>query len=140
MSHPVSSSSVSPIPEIDVLYAEWGEAMRAGNVSAVMSMLTEDYLLVPNGGVPQSRAMLAPRLTAAFLAYEVESTFECEERIVDGALAFERGWDVQRVRPRNGGEEIVQRQRVFLVLRRGSDGKWRFARGMSNAAPAGAPS
>ena len=109
--------------------------MHTGNVSAVMSMLTEDYILVPNGGVPQTRAMLLPRLTTAFLAYEVTSVFECEERLVDGALAFERGWDVQTVRPRNGGEVIVQRQRVFLVLRRGADGRWRFARGMSNAAP-----
>jgi ketosteroid isomerase-like protein len=52
-----------------------------------------------------------------------------------GDWAFERGWDVQTVTPRAGGPGKVQRQRVFLMLRRGADGRWRFARGMSQAGP-----
>lgn len=33
------------------------------------------------------------------------------------------------------GDPVEQRQRVFLMLRRGSDGRWRYARGMSNVGP-----
>jgi ketosteroid isomerase-like protein len=55
--------------------------------------------------------------------------------LLAGDLAVDRGWDVQRLRPRTGGDEMFNRQRVMLVLRRGSDGNWRFARGMSQAGP-----
>ncbi len=51
-------------------------------------------------------------------------------------LAFEWGWDVQTVRPKNGGEARNQRQRVAVVLMRGDDGRWRFARGMVQGGPA----
>jgi ketosteroid isomerase-like protein len=42
---------------------------------------------------------------------------------------------VQIVKPRAGGPGQVRRQRVFLILRRGADGQWRFARGMSQPGP-----
>jgi ketosteroid isomerase-like protein len=66
----------------------------------------------------------------------VTPRFEREERIVSGDLAFERGGDVQEARVRATGETRTQRQRVFLILRRGADGRWRFARGMSQPGPA----
>jgi ketosteroid isomerase-like protein len=83
------------------------------------------------------RTPLRPMLAAAFAKYEVVPSFERVERIVSGDLAFERGVEVQDVRPRDGGDRPVRRQRVFLVLRAAGDGVWRFARGMSHPAPAG---
>jgi ketosteroid isomerase-like protein len=121
--------------EIDELYEAWSEAFRRRSVEGILDLLTPDYVLWPAGAAPATRETLAPRLVAALDAYEVTPSFEREERLVSGDLAFERGWDVQQVRPRSGGEVKTQRQRVFLVLRRGSDGRWRFARGMSHAGP-----
>jgi len=83
-----------------------------------------------------NRDELRPRLAVALATYDLVPAFECEERLVSGDLAFERGWDVQEIRPRTGGDVRSQRQRVFLILRRGSDGRWRFARGMSQPGPA----
>ena len=40
------------------------------------------------------------------------------------------------VTPRAGGDSITQRQRVFMILRRQIDGRWLFARGMSQPGPA----
>jgi ketosteroid isomerase-like protein len=98
--------------------------------------MTSDYLLW-TAGVPKLDAeALRPRLKAAFAACEITSTFECVERSVAGDLAVDRGWDIQRLRPRSGGEEMVNRRRVMLVLRRSSDGKWRFSRGISQHGPA----
>lgn len=65
----------------------------------------------------------------------IEPRFEREERIVSGDLAVGPGWDVQTLRPRGGGAARTQRQRVLMVLRRGPDGRWRYARGMSQAGP-----
>lgn len=128
-----------PNAEIDMLYAAWSRAFAARDVDAVLGLLTDDYRLWMPGRPPLDREALRPALTAAFAAYDVEPAFECEERLVDGDLAFERGWDVQVVRPRAGGPGRTQRQRVFLVLRRWADGRWRFARGMSQPGPEPAP-
>lgn len=120
---------------IDALYEAWSAAFHRRDVPAILALLTADYVLWPPSAAPMTREALEPRLVAALEAYDVTPSFEREERIVSGDLAFECGWDVQRVRPRGGGDEREQRQRVFLVLRRGGDGAWRFARGMSQPGP-----
>ena len=129
----ISSKSDS---EIDKLYEVWGDAFRRQDLQAIFDLLTFDYVLWPAGAPSMTRDSLKPRLVATLSAYEVTPSFEREERLVAGDLAFERGWDVQQIRPRAGGEVKTQRQRVFLILRRGSDGRWRFARGMSQPGPA----
>ena len=129
----ISSESDS---EIDKLYEAWSDAFRRQDLQAILDLLTSDYVLWPADAPPMTRNSFKPRLVAALSTYEVTPSFEREERLVAGNLAFERGWDVQQVRPRAGGEMKTQRQRVFLILRRGSDGKWRFARGMSQPVPA----
>jgi uncharacterized protein (TIGR02246 family) len=120
---------------IDALYAAWFDAFQRGDVNAVIELLAPDYLLWAPGMPAIGREALRPRLAATFTAYEIVPTFEREERMVSGDLAFERGWDVQELRPRVGGEKQTHRQRVFLVLRREADGTWRFARGMSQLGP-----
>ncbi len=110
--------------------------MARRDVDRVLNLLTPDYVLLASGTAPVGRDALRPLLMAAIDKYDIEPSFEREEQVVSGDLAFERGWDVQRARPRAGGETRVQRQRVFLILRRGTDGVWRFARGMSQPGPA----
>ena len=122
--------------EIDQLYEAWGEAFQRKSLPAILDLLTPDYVLWPAGAPPMSRDSLAPRLAETLSAYNVTPSFEREERLVSGDFAFERGWDIQRVRPCTGGEMKTHRQRVFLVLQRGADGRWRFARGMSQPGPA----
>jgi ketosteroid isomerase-like protein len=129
-------SSTESHPGIDALYEAWSEAFGRKEVTAILALLTPDYALWPAGASPLDRESLKPRLADALATYDITPSFEREERLVSDGLAFERGWDVQRVRPRTGGEVKIQRQRVFLVLQRGSDGKWRFARGISQPGPA----
>ena len=120
---------------IDGLYVAWSEAFRRADVNAIVELMTPDYVLWSPGAADLDAAVLRPRLTATFAAYEITSTFECVERLVAGDFAVDRGWDIQRLRSRSGGEEVVHRQRVMLVLRRSADGEWRFARGMSQPGP-----
>jgi uncharacterized protein (TIGR02246 family) len=122
--------------EIDQLYQAWRAAFQSKDVDAIAGLLTPDYVLWPTGAPAISRDSLVPRLTATMSAYDVTPSFELEERLVADDLTFERGWDVQQIRPCNGGEVTTHRQRVFLMLQRGGDGRWRFARGMSQPGPA----
>jgi uncharacterized protein (TIGR02246 family) len=121
--------------EIDALYDAWRRAFRERDVDALLALVTEDYVLWAPGQPPIGVEALRPQLIAAFAAYDIEPAFERDERLVSGDLAVELGWDVQTVRPRDGGAAHTRRQRVFLALRR-TDGRWRFARGMSQPGPA----
>lgn len=120
---------------IEDLYAAWGDAFRRQDVDAVIELMTQDYVLWSPGAAEVSAEGLRPHLSAAFAAYEITSKFECVERLVAGDLAIDRGWDIQELRPRLGGDAVIHRQRVMLVLRRSSNGTWRFARGISQAGP-----
>jgi ketosteroid isomerase-like protein len=118
--------------DVEILHRQWAEALGAGDLDRVLSLLDEEYELWAAGLPPvKGREALRPALQAAFGRFRVEARFECEARIVDGALAVERGWDVQVLHPRDGGEPTTQRQRVTLVSGRGPEGKWRFLWGMS---------
>ena len=57
------------------------------------------------------------------------------ERQVQGNWALLRGLEINTLTPKKGGEASEYRQRAFSVLRRSQDGRWRFARGMTNQGP-----
>lgn len=69
-------------------------------------------------------------------AYTIEQDFEELERIVAADHAFIRGREHNIVAKR-GSEPVTVLQRAMMLLRRGDDGRWGFARGMTNreAAP-----
>jgi len=125
----------APDPGIDDLYVAWRDAFERGDVAAVFALLTPDYTLWPAGGPLVTLDALRPQLEIAFQRYQVHATFERIECFVSGNLAIDCGWDVQHVRPRDGSPERHQRQRVWVMLRRGNDGRWRFARGIAQAGP-----
>jgi uncharacterized protein (TIGR02246 family) len=115
---------------IDALYAAWADAFRRKDVDAILRLLTPDYILLRPGAPGMTAEAIRPALEAAFASVDIDMAFEREEQIVSGDLAFEQGWDVQTLRPHGGGDGRTQRQHVALVLQRGTDGVWRFARGM----------
>jgi uncharacterized protein (TIGR02246 family) len=118
-------------PEIEALYAAWADAFHREDVDAIFDLLTPDYVLVRAGAPALGQEQLRPLFAAVLQAHRITPAFEREEQIVDGDLAFERGWDIQTVENRADGNTRTQRSHVFLILRRAPDGRWRFARGMS---------
>jgi catechol 2,3-dioxygenase-like lactoylglutathione lyase family enzyme/ketosteroid isomerase-like protein len=113
------------------LHESFAAAMRRGDADEVLGFFTDDYELWTPGRTPlvgreQLRALLVP----AFNAYEIEPAFELISRDVGRELVVERGWDVQRARPRSGGEMIVRRQRVAVGMRCEPDGAWRYCWGI----------
>lgn len=98
--------------EIDQLYTAWGEAFQCKHTEAILDLLTPDYLLWPAGAPAMNRESLRPRLAATFNVYDITPSFQREERLVSGDFAFERGWDVQEIRPRGGGENNASAARI----------------------------
>jgi len=121
---------IDKAPEIDAFYARWADAMARGDVDSILEMLEPSYVLWLPNGVEMTRDAFRPLLEATFARGRVESSFECEARIIRDGLAVDRGWDVQTLTPLTGEPPQSGRQRVTLVLRRGEDGAWRVAWGL----------
>jgi uncharacterized protein (TIGR02246 family) len=117
---------------IDRLFLEWMEAGKRGDVAAVVSLVTEDAEFWTHGApAVKGRQAVAAMMEGFFAGFHFEQSFEALERIVVDGWAFVRGFELNRVTPK-GGETVEIRQRAFMVLRRDEDGRWRFARGMTN--------
>lgn len=118
------------------LRAAWMRAVAVGDAEALRDLLTDDYEVWANAAPPivgVEGAIAAMR--GALARFRIDQRFDAIETIVAGDWAFERGVESMRVTPLAGGEPHDASQRALLVLRRGADGRWRFARGMTNQLP-----
>ena len=114
----------------DQLFADWAAAMSRGDADALASMVTEDAEFWSHDRPPLiGRDAVAAAFREVFATYKVEQRWERVERIATPDLIVERGIEVNTV----GG--TTYRARAFTVLRRGSDGRWRFARGITTVLP-----
>ena len=114
----------------------WVAAVAAADAEALRPLLTDDYEVWANGAPALSGADAAvSAMRQALEAYLVEQQFDPIETVVTEHWAFQRGIERMTITPRAGGETRTVQQRALLILRRDSDGRWRFARGMTNALP-----
>jgi uncharacterized protein (TIGR02246 family) len=128
------------VAAIRSLHAEWVAAIRRGDHAALADLLDADYEGWTDGAPDlRGRATAVEVMRQALSQYEIEQRFESIELLLSGTLAVDRGIESFVLVPRSGGESRSQRQRALLVLRRGTDGRWRYARGMTNHLPPEAP-
>ena len=117
-------------------FERWRESLRAGDLDRLVDLVTEDVEFWSHAQPPlRGRESVREAFAPIFVEWTLDQAFECHELIVAGDLAFARGMEVNRLDPRGDGDAVTQRQRAFSVLRKGPDGVWRFARGMTNAPP-----
>lgn len=120
--------------------AAWVAAVAARNAEALRPLLTDDYEVWANAAPPLRGVDAAVEAMGAALArYDIEQAFEPVETVIAGDWAFERGFERMTVVPIGGGPTQTLVQRALLILRRGTDGKWQYARGMTNSLPPTAP-
>lgn len=112
----------------------WRAAIRAGDIDAIVGLVTADAEFWTHAQPPlHGRTALRRSFGPVLERWTLDQAFECRELIVAGDVAFVRGVEVNHLRPNAGGDAVVRRQRAFSVLRKGDDGEWRFARGMTNS-------
>lgn len=117
--------------------AAWISAVAARDADALRPLLTDDYEVWANAAPPLSGPDAAVgAMRVALDCYHIEQSFEPVESMVSGDWAFERGFERMTVTPIGGGEARTMTQRALLILRRGADGQWQYARGMTNSLPA----
>jgi uncharacterized protein (TIGR02246 family) len=111
------------------LIALWHTATMAGNVDTVLNLMTEDVVFLAAGQPPmRGRDAFAAALRALLVIRRIESTFEIQEIIVAGNLAY--AWSNLNVRviARDTGDTIVRAGSAMSILRKEADGAWRVIR------------
>ena len=115
-------------------------ASKAYDVETLISLWTDDVVVLPPGGPPT----VGKHAAAADLRKSAEQSRELavleydqiwEETQVAGDFAFQWGYIVGAMQPRAGGDVSRYRLKALRVLRRGIDGKWLVHRTMWNSAP-----
>jgi uncharacterized protein (TIGR02246 family) len=121
---------------IDLTFREWAEAFSGADSEGLVSLVTADAEFWTQEAPPLvGRTALRKAFDDFFAQFSAEQRFIEVERQVQGQWAFIRGLEINKLTSAAGGEVSEVRQRAFSVLRREDDGRWRFARGMTNQGP-----
>jgi len=124
--------SMVELAAIEELHRRDREAAMAGEVSALLDLVTDDVVLLPPGGAP----VVGKEAVAEMLAREdgtrsgteiLEYVQDFQEVSLYGDVAVE--WGRYRGRSRlEDGEEAASSGSLLRILRRGPDGAWKVAR------------
>ena len=111
---------------IRALVARWLEASRAGDVAAVLELMTDDAVFMVPGREPFGKEAFAAS-AQAMRTVHMEGTSDIRELQVLGDWAYLRNFIEITITPPEG--ETVHRSGFTLtILRKQPDGRWLLAR------------
>ena len=116
------------------MLAHWLEAVAGGDAPRLASLVTEDCVFLAPGAPPiRGRQAVELLYRSLFARYRLKQNFQFEEVLPFGDWAFAWGTDEVAMTPIESGEPVRFAGYGVSILRRESDGVWRFARGINNA-------
>ena len=111
------------------LVAQWHSATAAGDVEAVLRLMTEDVVFLVAGHPPmKGRSTFEQGLRGLLASHRIVSTSEVQEIEVAGNLAY--CWSVLNVQitPNTGGSTVVRTGSAVSIFRKQADGSWLVVR------------
>ncbi len=119
--------------EIDQLFTDFSDALRRGDCDAIADLVTEDAEFWSPGAPPmRGRDHVRTAMRDACEKYRVDRSWEEVERLIGDDFAVSVGIERTCAVPVSGGDPVEVVQRGWTMARRGADGRWRFARGITN--------
>jgi uncharacterized protein (TIGR02246 family) len=117
-----------------MLLDKWRLATRAKDIHAILELVTDDVVFLPSSVPPiKGKEAVGEMYRAFFPRYrEIKHEAAIEEVRVAGDWAFLWGTDELRLTPESGETEIHMKGKGLSILKRQSDGSWRFWRGINN--------
>jgi uncharacterized protein (TIGR02246 family) len=109
-------------------HATWIEAVNAGDLARLLTMVTDDLVLLNPGGEPLGREGFAAKFSGAHEQMRIHCGSELEEIVVAGEVAYTRCRDALSVAPRAGGETTHLAGYRLTVYRKSPEGRWLLAR------------
>src|SRR5262249_23169688 len=91
-------------PEIRTVHSIWIDAVNAGDLARLLTLVAEDVVFLTPGQAPFGRESFSSNFMAAHQQMRICCTSELEEVVVVGEVAYTRSRDALSVTPRAGGK------------------------------------
>ena len=121
--------------EIRTVHSTWIDAVNAGDLARLLTLVAEDVVFLTPGQAPFGREEFSSHFMAAHQQMRICCTSELEEVIVVGEVAYTRSRDALSVTPRAGGKETQLAGHRVTVYRQQRDGRWLLARDVHTLTP-----
>ncbi|MHA6846446.1 SgcJ/EcaC family oxidoreductase [Ralstonia syzygii] len=102
-------------------------ASQAGDLQAVLNLMTEDVIFLVPGQPPFGKQAFAA-MSEGMKAARIEGTGDIQEVQVFGDVAYLRNHLRITVTPLGGGPVMRRSGPTLSILRKETDGRWRLAR------------
>jgi uncharacterized protein (TIGR02246 family) len=114
--------------EIREIHSTWIDAVNAGDLARLLTLMTDDVVFLNPGQAPFGRDGFSANFSAAHEQIWIRCSSELEEVVVVGEVAYTRSQDALSVTPRTGGEATQLAGHRITVYRKQPDGRWLLAR------------
>jgi uncharacterized protein (TIGR02246 family) len=121
--------------EIHAVHSTWIEAVNAGDLVRLLTLIADDVVFLNPGQAPFGRDGFSSTFTAAHQKVRIYCTSELEEVVVVGEVAYTRSRDALSVTLRAGGEATRLAGHRMTVYRKQPDGRWLLARDAHTLSP-----
>ena len=125
-------------PAIREVHTTWIDAVNAGDLVRLLTLMADDVVFLNPGRAPLGRDEFPAVFSAAHKQARIRCISELEEVVVVGEIAYTRSRDALSVTPRAGGEATQFAGHRITVYRKQSDGRWLVARDANTLSPVAA--
>ncbi len=124
------AADVAAIAEFNRRYLK---AINDGDIDTLASLTTDGHMMISSGGPPLTgKKALVDAMARAFQTTDFDESWEPQETVVSGDLAYQRGTFVVVSKPKAGGAE-ARITGNFLRIYRKVDGAWFMVRDSFNS-------
>ena len=128
-----TSADAADVAAIGEFNRRYLQAINDGDVDTLASLTTEGHMMIMSGGPPLTgKKALVDAMTRAFQTTDFDESWEPQETVVSGDLAYQRGTFVVVAKPKAGGAESRTTGNFLRIYRR-IDGAWFMVRDSFNA-------
>lgn len=114
--------------EIRTVHSIWVDAINAGDLARLLTLVAEDVVFLTPGQPPFGREGFSSNFVTAQQQMQICCTSELEEVVVVGEVAYTRSRDAVSVIPRLGGKTAQLAGHRLTVYRKQGDGRWLLSR------------
>ena len=108
--------------EIRTMHSIWIDAVNAGDLARLLTLVAEDVVFLTPGQAPFGREGFSSNFMAAHQQMRICCTSELEEVVVVSEVAYTRSRDALSVTPRAGGKAAQFAGHRMTVYRKQRDG------------------
>jgi uncharacterized protein (TIGR02246 family) len=121
---------------IRAIHSTWIEAVNAGDLVRLLSLMADDVVFLSPGQAPVGRNEFRPGFEAAHQLARINCVSKLEDVVVVGEVAYTLSRDSLSINPRAGGETTQLAGHRITVYRKQPDGRWLLARDAHTLSPA----